>query len=428
MVWLQGGAFVSLFNPNYNGSGIIQANGGNVIVVSFNYRVGPQGFLASKELQQEGNLNIGLHDQRFALSWVQKHIAAFGGDPKRVTLFGTSVGAGSVLLQTLAYGGNPPKGDTAVWKYGIATAPYTPSVYQVSDLQYQYDALLKKTNCTGLPCLRSLDSETFQAANIATPFPGESQVGLFPSWPVIDHKLFSDHPSAMLQAGKFSRARPLIIGSSRTEGTVFVPQANTTAEINGFLKEQYPSLTQTDLDKAQFHYLSVPKTYPGVTTKVSRYYYRAAMMYGDVAFSCPTFKFASALSKAGVDIYFLRDNIIDPVELAAGYIVPHTWEVDAVWGPDYAIDYVVLPGADSYKPGGVNAVMVPLIQGYWNRFTNTGNPNLKGYGPGVPAWNLYSDKHQRLKLQANATIMESLSKKELDRCAFWDGLTSRTRV
>jgi acetylcholinesterase len=253
MVWLQGGAFVQLFNPNYNGTGIVEASGGNVIVVSFNYRVGPYGFLATDELAEEGNLNIGLHDQRFALSWVHKHIKMFSGDPDNVTLFGTSVGAGSVLLQTIAYGGNPREEDTARWNAGIAPAVYMPSVYEVSDLEYQYQTLLTATECSDLNCLRSLDTETVQAANDATLFPGDL-VALFPYGPVIDHELFTDHPQAMLRAGNFSRERPLIVGSSNSEGTLFVPQANTTADIDAFLKLQFPALTEGDLHAANSLY------------------------------------------------------------------------------------------------------------------------------------------------------------------------------
>lgn len=99
MIWIQGGAVVEQFNPNYNGTRIVEASGGNVVVVTFNYRVGPNRFLASDELLQ-GNLNLGLHDQRAAISWVQSHVSQFGGDPNRVTLFGTSIGGG-MLLQTL---------------------------------------------------------------------------------------------------------------------------------------------------------------------------------------------------------------------------------------------------------------------------------------------------------------------------------------
>lgn len=73
--FIQGGGFASLSNPNYNGSGLVQASGNNIIVVTFNYRVGPYGFLASKEVESGASLNNGLKDQRKALEWVKRHIS-----------------------------------------------------------------------------------------------------------------------------------------------------------------------------------------------------------------------------------------------------------------------------------------------------------------------------------------------------------------
>lgn len=69
------------------------------------YRLGAFGFLSSPEVKEHGELNAGLLDQRFALEWVQEHIAKFGGDPSRVTVAGESSGAGSVMHHALAYGG-----------------------------------------------------------------------------------------------------------------------------------------------------------------------------------------------------------------------------------------------------------------------------------------------------------------------------------
>jgi acetylcholinesterase len=430
MVWFQGGALVQLFNPNYNGTGIVEASGGKVIVVSFNYRVGPYGFLATDELEKEGNLNIGLHDQRFALSWVHKHIKAFGGDSENVTLFGTSVGSGSILLQTVAYGGNPPMNDTAYWSAGIAPAAYMPSVHQLSDLEYQYETLLTATNCSDLSCLRSLDSDTIQAANNATLFPGDL-VALFPYGPVIDHNLFTDHPHAMLQAGNFSRDRPLIIGSSYSEGTIFAPPANTTADIDAFMKLQLSALTQADLDTANRLYSSTPRTYPGVNVTQPLLFYRAAAMYGDVSLACPTLEFASILSGSDVDVYYLRDNIVDPIMLAAGYIVPHTWELQAVWGPEYATNYVALPGANSYDVGGLNRNAVSEVQDLWVRFaTSGGNLSRESYDDAAmtPKWDRFSDRMQRLRLQANGSTMEDISPTEVARCAFWASIASRTLI
>lgn len=73
--FIQGGGFNSNSNPNFNGRGLIHASGGNIVVVNFNYRVGPYGFLASREIQEKASLNNGLKDQLKALEWVQKYIS-----------------------------------------------------------------------------------------------------------------------------------------------------------------------------------------------------------------------------------------------------------------------------------------------------------------------------------------------------------------
>jgi carboxylesterase type B len=73
--FIQGGGFAELSNPNYNGTYLVEASGHNIIVVTFNYRVGPFGFLAGQEVEQDASLNNGLKDQRKALEWVQKYIS-----------------------------------------------------------------------------------------------------------------------------------------------------------------------------------------------------------------------------------------------------------------------------------------------------------------------------------------------------------------
>lgn len=76
--WIQGGGFAVNSNANYNGTGLIKASENNMVVVTFNYRVGPYGFLAGEEVERGGSLNNGLKDQRKALKWVQKHISKVG--------------------------------------------------------------------------------------------------------------------------------------------------------------------------------------------------------------------------------------------------------------------------------------------------------------------------------------------------------------
>jgi carboxylesterase type B len=82
-VYFQGGGFNTLSNPNLNGSSLINAGDHDIVTVTFNYRVGPWGFLASQEVQANGDLNVGLLDQRKVLEWVQQYIHLVG----YITLF-----------------------------------------------------------------------------------------------------------------------------------------------------------------------------------------------------------------------------------------------------------------------------------------------------------------------------------------------------
>lgn len=426
MLWIQGGGYVQNYNPNYNGTGLIEASGGNVIVVTFNYRVGPYGFLASDDLEAEGSLNAGFHDQLAAINWVQKHISAFGGDPSRVTIFGTSVGGGSVLLHNLAYGGEPPTNSTPVWSAGIAESLFLPSFSTVDQAQFQYDHLLAATNCSSLECLRTVPTDRFQEANIAIPFPGQQETALFGYGPVVDGVVFPDRPLNLLKQGKFFKDRPLILGSSESDGTIFTPQLNTTKEAYQFLNAQLPGLTKGSFEQLDRIYADVPTTYPGVNTTEAPLYYRTATIFSDLMFLCPALTFSAGFSEAGVPTHAFLDRIQDPIEVAAGYLTPHTWEVQAVWGPEYAKDFVALPGADSYDVGKSNAGIVPLIQAYWTSFaTSFGNPNaLKPETS--PNWLEFGDGHF-LSLRTNATRMEKMSEELAARCAFWERLTGETR-
>jgi carboxylesterase type B len=87
-------------------SGFINTNENTLIVVSIQYRLGAFGFASSPEIKSRGVLNAGLMDQVFALQWVQKNIAKFGGNPDRVTIAGESAGGGSAMLHAIAQGGS----------------------------------------------------------------------------------------------------------------------------------------------------------------------------------------------------------------------------------------------------------------------------------------------------------------------------------
>lgn len=186
--FIQGGGFNSDSNSNYNGSGLIKASGDNIVVVNFNYRVGPWGFLAGQEVLKGGSVNNGMKDILMALNWVQKYIGQvytpptttiiehaltspdqFGGDPAHVVVGGDSAGAGAVTLLLTAHGGR----DDGLFHATAAESQSFPTVNNVADSQYQYDNLVIRTQCTNetdtLACLRNLSAPAIQAVNYNTP-------------------------------------------------------------------------------------------------------------------------------------------------------------------------------------------------------------------------------------------------------------------
>ena len=102
MVWFPGGALFAGAADDYDGARL--ARQGDVVLVTMNYRIGVLGFFAHPAIDGEGHIggNYGIQDQQAALRWVRDNIARFGGDPKRVTIFGQSAGGTSVLANVLS--------------------------------------------------------------------------------------------------------------------------------------------------------------------------------------------------------------------------------------------------------------------------------------------------------------------------------------
>ncbi|QGA22310.1 hypothetical protein EYB26_010026 [Talaromyces marneffei] len=294
MIWFQGGAYILNLNADYNATGLIQASSDNFIVVTFNYRVGLFGFLASQDVKNDGDLNAGLSDQRKAIIWVHNHISAFGGDPERVTLFGTSAGAGGVLLHTLAYGGeNTSK---PLFSAAISADPFVPEIFPYQRLEFQYQEILNATNCSSLECLRHLPTDSLLAANINRPFPRQTTSPLFYFSPCVDGIFFPDLPSKLLADGRFQRV-PLLQGTVTDEGSIFAATANNTEvdQFDEFLSAQFPDL---DTDGIDVQYSYIP-----LNTTSQAYYNRASFAYGDVSYTCYGLSFAAAFASANLPVY-----------------------------------------------------------------------------------------------------------------------------
>ncbi|XP_051154447.1 uncharacterized protein LOC127277388 [Leptopilina boulardi] len=163
MVWIHGGSFLTGTGNMYGAQYLLEKN---IILVTFNYRLGILGFLTTGDSVAQGN--FGMKDQVEALKWVQKNIKSFGGDPKKVTLFGQSAGGASVNLHSISRASND-----LFQKYIIQSGTILgPGGYQdQKDFQVHVKELARKFNCPVrssqviIDCLRKIDSNDLVKAS-----------------------------------------------------------------------------------------------------------------------------------------------------------------------------------------------------------------------------------------------------------------------
>lgn len=138
--------------------------------VSVNYRLGVWGFLQTPQLLAEGNSNAGLLDQRLAFRWIKENIAAFGGDPNRITIWGESAGAQSIAYHLLSYDGrNDNLFQAAIMESGGPTgAQVQPLAYYSAHVENLTRTVDCYTSENQLECLRSLSSDQLYKARVST--------------------------------------------------------------------------------------------------------------------------------------------------------------------------------------------------------------------------------------------------------------------
>jgi para-nitrobenzyl esterase len=235
LVWIYGGGFQfgTTAKPLYDGSALAQEG---VILVSFNYRLGVFGFLGLEELDNEGHQSgdFGLQDQLAALRWVQSNIAAFGGDPDNVTIFGESAGSHSVgILMASPLSHN--LFHKAIMESGAWWDRNQRPLTSFAEAR-QYGLNFKnKLNLTSLAELRSISAADI---NDAQPFSLTQDPGVTSFAPSIDNYVIPTVPGQVFHEGKQLKI-PLLAGFNAREEYVFegnaLPHA-TAAEFESAAK------------------------------------------------------------------------------------------------------------------------------------------------------------------------------------------------
>ncbi|KAL1966185.1 hypothetical protein VTN77DRAFT_4737 [Rasamsonia byssochlamydoides] len=286
LVWIYGGAYVAGDKTAINVTGLVRRSMADrskgIVFVAINYRVGAFGWLAGTDVEANGVANAGLYDQRFALEWVSKYIHLFGGDPKRVTVMGESAGAGSILHQITAYGGQ--KG-LAPFQRAILQSP---GFFPVPYRDQQDDVLQDFLQLLGVNTIedaRKLPSEKLISAN-AYQVGTQSTYGTFVYGPVVDERFVPSLPGDLLWGGGFDRNVEVMVGHNADEGLTFTsPNTTTESGILDSLQTVFP-----DMMSSVVRYI-LNDLYPPVFNGIYGYtdlVGRASLIISDFAFQCNT--------------------------------------------------------------------------------------------------------------------------------------------
>jgi acetylcholinesterase len=419
-VFIQGGGYTSNSNANWNGAQVVERSGYNILVVNFNYRVGLWGFLAGEKVKADGDLNVGLLDQRQLLKWVRQHIDKFGGDPDHVVIHGASAGAGSVALHMTAYGGR----DDKLFVGAAAESVFFPAQPRLSELEWQFERFASSVDCDpsserAMSCLRGLSAVTLQRANVMTPFPGRSGNPLFYWTPCVDGDLIQDLPYKLYSSGQFLHL-PVLYGTDTDEGSVFAPGgARSSADVASFFQDNYPGLSNEQANDVVARYPKLARL-PGHED----WFPTASMAYGEATFTCPAVSVLAAMAshwpEGASKLFAYRYDVFDEGNAAAGIGVPHLFEAAAIFGPDN------IGGA----PGSYytyNADMVPLVMDYWISFVRALDPNAHR-NEGAPEWPGWgTERKRRLLFQTGNLSVEYTPADQVERCEYWKSMAAVTR-
>ncbi|XP_073680424.1 bile salt-activated lipase [Garra rufa] len=414
MVFIFGGGFLlgssqgANFLDNYLYDGEEMADRGNVIVVTFNYRVGSLGFLSSGDADAPGN--YGLWDQHAAISWVHRNIKAFGGNPDNLTIFGESAGAASVNFQILS-----PKNKglirRAISQSGVALCPWA-----VNRNPRQYaEQIATKIGCptdSGMvDCFRMTDPRTLTLAgnvNFATS-PSEPIVHNLALSPVIDGDFLPGEPDTL-----FGNTADIdyIAGVNDMDGHIFatldIPSINnalasTSVEEVRALSVSLSESRGIDAGMATFQEYTINWGSNPSDADIKK---TVVDLETDYIFLVPT----------QAALYLHSDHAVSGRTYSYLFSEPSRMPVYPLWmGADHADDLQYVFGKPFSTPLGYfprHRDVAGYLISYWTNFAQTGDPN-KGESKVPVAWPEFaSSGHQYLDIHSS---MSSNSVKQMLR-------------
>jgi para-nitrobenzyl esterase len=364
IVWIHGGGYVggSTSIGMYDGTGFAKKG---VVLVSLAYRLGPYGFMAHPELSREsgkGSGTYGIQDLVAGLQWVRANVTAFGGDPKQVTIFGHSAGAGAVsflaasptakgLFQkviAMSGGSFTPLQTSEQGAFGMTIPTLTLA-------ESTGTALLARLGVKSIAEARKLDEGALQAA-----------AGAGPWRPVADGHVLSNDLGSLYSQGKFNDT-PVLLGHTSDETLVFGgPKSLTPADFEKQIRSDFGA--QAD---------AVLKAYPHASEadalKAMRY------VRNDSSFAWNAWTWARQQTRHGKGkVYSYYFDTHAPQAEGSGH------------GSDVPFVFQTLAGRRT--PSAEDLALSDQISSYFVNFAKTGDPN----GGGLPQWPAFNEQNPRV--------------------------------
>lgn len=348
----------------YSGKNLSQR--GDVVVVTIQYRLGPLGFLVHPGLEPENSVNTSgnyaVMDQILALTWVKNNIAAFGGDPGRVMVFGESAGGvntGNLLTTPLAAG---LFHRACIQSAGPVISDYASA--RTKGISYVDSFITSGTDVQKIAYLRTLPADSLLSYRSSAPLQGGV---VQQNWQaVVDGVVFGDRVIPVVQSGVFNKM-PLMIGSNSEEMSLSAPLVVTPGMVSALIAALVPAPLQAQ---------ATALYPPGQNNTEARESYVALLS---------DFQFTSAVRRTAECVY---GNQTDPV-WRYFFTHHHTLLQLAPYGAYHGMElfYVfnnwenaTLGSGPLFKPAD-DSVQNAMLR-YWVNFAATGNPN----DPGLPVW------------------------------------------
>ena len=357
MVFIHGGAYNggNPSAPMYRGTSLVER--GDVIYVSVQYRLGALGYLDFSEfstVEQSFDSNIGLRDQIAALEWVQRNIAAFGGDPANVTIFGESSGANAVTtVMATPYA-------RGLFARAIAQSPPAASAYgkaRAYRWSREFLEIAGAPTTTPAAWLRTVSVRRLvEVGDELVRRGADEEPGTRAFAPVVGDDILPEHPLDVFAAGK-SHPVPLLLGSNLHEGRIF-PRFLNILPTDPVRIEKMFSHVSADV-KARA--LAAYPTYP--------HRYAAADIGGDITFWEPMILCAQGHCDVA-PTYSYRYDFAPRVLTLVGLGATHATELFAVFGRSDALTAALT------SIGGRRALasVTETMQEHWINFARTGTP------------------------------------------------------